>query len=171
MRPLPLHDLDMKLARQAADFFIEWSKKTQETDNPHTRAVPWKNDYERKYEMQMAYGAEIGVARLLGLDWNGLNTFKDKADVGDNVEVRWSRSNNLILRHYDRDGDVAFLVQGSSLSTLFLVGYYPVYLGRIDDYKLEDEETWFIPKDRLYDYMPYKEAVRPFLASLGARPT
>ena len=89
MRPLPLHDLDMKLARQAADFFIEWSKKTQETDNPHTRAVPWKNDYERKYEMQMAYGAEIGVARLLGLDWNGLNTFKDKADVGDNVEVRW----------------------------------------------------------------------------------
>ncbi len=27
MRPLPLHVLDMKLAREAADFFIEWSKK------------------------------------------------------------------------------------------------------------------------------------------------
>jgi hypothetical protein len=120
--------------------------------------------------MQMAYGAEIAVARLLGMDWNGLNTFKDKADVGENIEVRWSRSNNLILRTYDRDGDVAFLVQGSSLSTLFLVGYYPVYLGRIDEYKLVDEDTWFVPKDRLYDYMPIKEALRPFLATLGARP-
>ena len=169
MRPLPLHLLDMKLARQAADFFIEWSKKTQETDNPHTRAVPWTNDHERKYEMQMAYGAEIGIARLLDLPWNGLNTFKDKADVGDNIEVRWSRSDNLILRHYDRDGDVAFLVQGSSLSTLFLAGYYSVTSGRTPEYKLENERTWFIPKDRLYSYLPIKGAVGQFLASFSAR--
>ncbi len=166
MRQLPLDQVGTLLARQAADFFIEWSKKTQETDNPHTRAVPWKNDHERKYEMQMAYGAEIAVAKLLGLKWNGLNTFKDTADVGSNVEVRWSRSRNLILRTYDRDSDVAFLVQGSSLNNLHLAGYYPVTKGRVDEFKLPDEDTWFIPEERLYTYLPHIDSVEPFLASL-----
>ena len=163
MRPLKLSSQDQDLARDAADEFICWSIDQNKTDKPHTRAVPWKSDHERKWEMTMAYSAEIAVARLLDLPWNGLNTFKEFADVGENVEVRWSRSENLILRTYDRDGDLAFLVQGSSIDRLFLAGFLPVKMGRIPEFKLPNENTWFIPRDRLYQYMPQNQALKPFL--------
>lgn len=164
MRPLKLSIEDQNLARDAADSFIQWSVDMNKTDKPHTRAVPWKSDHERKWEMQMAYAAEIAIARLLDLPWNGLNTFKDVADVGDNVEVRWSRSENLILRTYDRDQDLAFLVQGPSIDKLFFAGFYPVKMGRTLEFKHPTENTWFIPRARLYRYVPENEALKRFWA-------
>jgi len=125
--------------------------------------------YDAKREMQIAYGAEIAVARHLGLSWNGVNNGKRKADVGDNVEVRHTKSQYLIVRGNDREDDVAFLVKGESLDRLFLVGFLPIRMARQAAYKVENEQTWFVPESHLYQMMPQKGAVKPFLAALAAR--
>jgi hypothetical protein len=169
MKPLILTEQDKALARQTADAFIQWSIQTQSTDRPHTRYKAWESDHQRKQQMQLAYGAEIAIARLLNLSWNGLDTFKNKADVGDNIEVRYSSVPYLILRPNDRESDIAFLVQGSTLDRLFLGGFMPVKMGRTPTYKLKDEETWFIPRESLYAFIPQYQAVQAFLQRLATR--
>ena len=169
MKPLTLSESDKALARKTADAFIDWSIQTQTTDRPHRRYKPWVSEHQRKHEMQMAYGAEIAVARLLDLPWNGLDTFKDKADVGSNIEVRYSTVEYLILRQNDRESDIAFLVQGSSLDRLFLGGFLPVKMGRTPSYKLENEQTWFIPRENLYAFLPQYQAVQAFLQRLASK--
>lgn len=169
MIALRLSPEDQRLARQASEDFLAWSIASQNTSNPHQRVNKWGNMYDAKREMQIAYGAEIAVARHLGLPWNGLNNGKRKADVGENVEVRHTKSQYLIIRGNDRLEDVAFLVKGESLDRLFLVGFYPVRMARQDAYKAANEETWFVPQGDLYQMMPQKGAVKPFLAALAER--
>lgn len=169
MKPLILTEQDKALARKTADAFIQWSIQTQSTDRPHTRYQTWQSDHQRKEQMQLAYGAEIAIARLLNLPWNGLDTFREKADVGDNIEVRYSSVPYLILRHNDRESDIAFLVQGPTLERLFLGGFMPVKMGRTPTYKLENEETWFIPRENLYAFLPQYQAVQAFLQRLASK--
>ena len=53
-RELRLKDYEKKLARQAADEFIQWSISTMGTDNPHKRYNTWKSDQQLLYEMTLA---------------------------------------------------------------------------------------------------------------------
>ncbi len=58
--------------------------------------------------------AELAVAKYLGIYWGGdVDTFK-KADVGSDLQIRWtpSHSNRLIIREADSDDDVYILVTG-----------------------------------------------------------
>jgi len=167
MTLLKLSDQDQLLAIKAAQVLIE--RRIGESAIPELKRVKkWRSPEERRRVMVLSCGAEIGVARLLSLPWAGVDSFKDMADVGDNIEVRWTASDYLILRPTDREGDVCFLVTGGTLNDLRLLGYYPVTKGRVDKYKLENEEVWFIPKADLYTYMPIKRAAGAFIGYLGA---
>ena len=159
---LSLTDAEQRIVRRAADTMIE--RGIGESSDPrHKRYNQWRSPEDRKRIMVLSCGAELAVARFLNLSWTGVNGYKDLADVGSNIEVRWTTSSYLILREYDRAGDVAFMVTGNTLQDLRLIGYYPVTKGRVDQYKLKDEEVWFIPISDLYTHIPKKGAVQAFL--------
>ena len=162
-RELRLKDHEKKLARQAADEFIKWSISTLNTSNPHKRHNPWKSESQRLWEMTMAYGAEIGVARKLNMQWNGVGTGKRTADVGNNIEVRWTSGQHLVVRANDREKDIAFLCKGTTLENLYIVGFMPVKMARVVEYKLPDEEVWMVPYTKLYTYLPSNASVKRFI--------
>lgn len=162
-RELRLKDYEKKLARQAADEFIQWSISTMGTDNPHKRYNTWKSDQQRLYEMTLAYGSEIGVARKLNMQWNGVGTGKRMADVGNCIEVRWTSGQNLVVRANDREKDIAFLCKGTTLENLYIVGFMPVKMARVAEYKLPNEEVWMVPIAKLYTYMPQNGSVKRFI--------
>jgi hypothetical protein len=162
-RELRLKEPEKKLARQAADEFIRWSISTIGTNNPHTRHNAWKSEAQRLWEMTMAYGAEIGVARKLNMVWNGVGTGKRQADVGNNIEVRWTSGQNLVVRANDREKDIAFLCKGTTLENLYIVGFMPIKMARVAEYKLPTEEVWMVPLPKLYTYMPNNGTVKRFI--------
>ena len=60
---------------------------------------------------------ELAVCKAIGTYWNGsVNTFKDLADVGDNIEVRHTEldSGKLIIRPGDNPESLYVLVTGSA---------------------------------------------------------
>ncbi len=79
--------------------------------------------------------AEIAVARYFRLDdYQADNkSFKQQADVGQNIEVKYnSRTDgDLLIRPKDRDDDYAVLVSGT-LHKLCIVGYMQVKLAKIE---------------------------------------
>ena len=162
-RELRLKDPEKKLAQQAAQEFINWSIASQNTANPHRRVNPWQSEAQRLRDMTLAYGAEIGVARKLNMVWNGVGTGKRTADVGNNIEVRYTTGQNLVVRGNDREKDIAFLVKGTTLENLYIVGFMPVKMARVAEYKLPNEETWMVPISKLYVYMPCNGTVKRFI--------
>ncbi len=162
-RQLNLNAHEKNRARQAATEFIEWSINTMGTDHPHTRHTAWASNEERFWCMSMAYGSEIGIARKLNMQWNGLGTGKKTADVGNNIEVRWTTGQSLIVRANDRERDIVFLTKGTTLDNLYIVGFLPVKMARVTEYKLEGEETWKVPISKLYTYMPQNGTVKRFI--------
>lgn len=162
-RELRLKDPEKKLAKTAAQEFINWSIASQNTANPHKRVNPWKSDEQRFKDMTLAYGAEIGVARKLNMIWNGVGTGKRTADVGNNIEVRYTTGQNLVVRANDRENDIAFLVKGTTLENLYIVGFMPVKMARVAEYKLPNEDTWMVPISKLYVYMPSNASIKRFI--------
>lgn len=162
-RQLNLTAAEKTRARQAATDFIQWSISTQGTSNPHTRVNAWASDEERFWIMSMAYGSEIGIARKLNMQWNGLGTGKRTADVGNNIEVRWTTGQSLVVRANDRERDIVFLTKGTTLENLYIVGFLPVKMARVPEYKIEGEEAWKIPIAKLYTYMPKDGTVKRFI--------
>ena len=60
--------------------------------------------------------AELAVAKHLGMYWGGsVDTFKNEADLGESIEVRWrsKREWDLIVRPDDHDESLFVLVVGS----------------------------------------------------------
>jgi hypothetical protein len=162
-RTLNLTPFEKQRARQAATEFIEWSEASMGTDHPHRRVNAWESNEQRFWVMSMAYGSEIGIARKLNMQWNGLGTGKKTADVGNNIEVRWTTGQNLIVRANDRENDIVFLTKGTTLENLYIVGFLPVKMARVPEYKIEGEETWKIPIAKLYTYMPQNGTVKRFI--------
>jgi hypothetical protein len=79
------------------------------------------NIHERISEYAESLASEFVVARELGIDYDlNYDGFKQFADVGSNIEVRWTRWNvgHLIVYPTDRDDDIAILVCGKSLQII-----------------------------------------------------
>lgn len=91
--------------------------------------------------------AEILVARYLGfINFNPrASKFKQTADVGTNVEVRWTRydTGQLIIYENDRVTDVAILVVGTS-PNYRLAGWIPVAMAKRPKYKHAKQPTWWV---------------------------
>lgn len=96
--------------------------------------------------------AEILVARFLGyVDFNPrASRFKETADVGSNIEVRWTRYENgqLIVYENDRVTDVAILVVGTS-PNYRLAGWIPVAMAKRPKYKNSKQPTWWVDQKNL----------------------
>ncbi len=85
-----------------------------------------------------AIGAECAVAEYFGFeDFKPLNgAYKDKADVGENIEVKHSylACGNLLISGIDRNTDIAVLVIGRCPS-YELVGWLPVFECKANKYR------------------------------------
>jgi hypothetical protein len=89
--------------------------------------------FQNIYNQSEAIGAEIAAAKALGVDQfdASMSKWKQTADIGRNIEVRWSHweSAHAICKPTDRDDDLILLVTGRS-PEYRVVGYIPVIAAR-----------------------------------------
>lgn len=111
-------------------------------------ADSWGNDLE-------STGAEVAVAKYLGVYWGApVNNFKD-ADIGTNLQVRHSidHSNNCIIRKRDSSDHFYVLVTGR-LPNYKIQGYVLGKDAKKTQYvraPCNKEPAWFYPQENLKD--------------------
>jgi hypothetical protein len=97
-----------------------------------------------------AVGAEMAVARYFRIpDFvPTLDGFKTLADIGTNIEVKWTKwkDGHLILRERDRKEDVAVLVTGTS-PVYYVVGWIPISVARRPQTQRSDGSWWINQSD------------------------
>lgn len=124
----------------------------------HGQADDWSRYDKRlnfhEYVAQVAESivAEILVARFLGFvafDPRA-SRFKDSADVGSFVEVKWTRyeTGQMIIYENDRNTDVAILVVGTS-PNYRLAGWIPVAMAKRPKYRNSKQPTWWVTQQNL----------------------
>jgi hypothetical protein len=100
-----------------------------------------------------AVAAEIAVAQYFGLkDFKPtLNTFKNEADVGSRLEVKWTKYDNgsLIINKTDRDNDVAVLVTGRS-PVYMIAGWIPIKMARQPQFFHRGQGNYWISQRDLF---------------------
>jgi len=98
-----------------------------------------------------AFAAECAVANFYSLPYQaGQSKTKERADVGENLEVKWSRhpEGNLWISDADRNEDVAILVAGRT--PLFtIVGWIPVSIAKRDKYRHSTQDKWIVSQINL----------------------
>ena len=126
------------------------------TDKKNYDLVRHGGSFKEFAEKQIdAVGAECAVAEYFGFkDFKPLNgTYKDRADVGQNIEVKhtYLEQGNLIITYLDRDDDFAVLVTGRCPS-YYIVGYTMVNKCKDDKYRSEliIGDSYLIPRDELH---------------------
>jgi len=143
---------------------IECGIKRANRYRPQFEGVTTKKNYDQDLhggsfsefaEKQIdAVGAECVVAEYLGFeDYQPLNeTYKDKADVGQNIEVKhtYLEQGNLIITGIDRDADIAVLVTGRC-PTYYLAGWFWVKEAKDEKYRSEllVGDSYLIPRKDL----------------------
>lgn len=120
-------------------------------------------DHDSRYDKRLGFHdyvaqvaesivAEILVARYLGyVDFDPRSSrFKQTADVGSNIEVRWTRydTGSLIVYENDRVTDVAVLVTGRS-PNYNLAGWIPVAIAKKPRYRSSSQPTWWVTQQNL----------------------
>jgi hypothetical protein len=143
--------------------------RAQEIQAHHTaleRARVMSDDWFRLYGQAINYhemisqhaesvGAEIAVAEYFGIrGFNpSVNTFKSNADVGLNVEVKWTKyiTGNLIVQASQeiRPNDVCILVVGRS-PVYELIGWIPASMAMVPKYKHPRQPSWWIGQNNLF---------------------
>jgi len=162
-RRLSLSVTDRQIASQAAQNFLATSTANKEG---YSVEQGWKNEEQRKKTLTLSFAAEIGVAKKLKQQWNGVNTGKRVADIGNNIEVRWTATNYAIVTEKDRDTDLLFLVKGQSLDDLYIAGFIPIKMAKVEAYKLDragQTVSYWVPVGKLYTYLPDNGAVSRFI--------
>lgn len=149
--------LDVKQANTAIDTGITRAKLYK----PQFDGVTSKKNYDQERhggtfaefatKQIDAVGAETAAAEYLGItDYEPQNgTYKDKADIADNVEVKhtYKRNGNLIISSIDRDGDIAILVIGR-MPVYVVMGWYLVKDAKQDSYRSEliRGDSYLVPR-------------------------
>ncbi|NCW67273.1 MAG: hypothetical protein EBV86_01720 [Marivivens sp.] len=119
----------------------KWVKRNYQTDR---EALNWPAFIAQQSE---AVGAEVAVSKYFNqpVNWDG---FKEKADVGRNIEVKWTKwkDGSLILRDHDPADHIAILVTGS-LPKYFICGWIPIAVARRPSHKRSDGAWWIGQQD------------------------
>ena len=111
------------------------------------------NYHEFIGQLSEAVGAEMAVARYFKLtDFKPTyDTFKNEADVGRSIEVKWTKwvDGHMVIHQSDRMNDVAVLVTGKS-PTYQLAGWLPVAMAKSKrNWRVQDKNWWVGQKDLL----------------------
>jgi hypothetical protein len=117
------------------------------------------NTHEQVSELAESITAELIVARYFGLDYDARqNNGKHHADVGQGLEIKWTKyeSGHLIIYPNDRDNDVAIMVVGKS-PTYRIAGWIPVQFAKRAKYKHRSQDSWWIEQHNLF---PIEDLVR-----------
>lgn len=98
--------------------------------------------------------AEYVVSKILGLPWTGRggDPHDPRADVGRDIEVRWSDRHGLILKALWGRRPIGPHVLVSGRNPYFILGWYPVSIEDYDrspDWSLPDPAI-VIPRSDLY---------------------
>ena len=125
---------------RAKNFIPHFEGKT----NTNYAQRNYGGDFEEFINRQiLGVAAEIVVADYFGLtNFTPLNNvYKTKADVGTNVEVKYTHlmTGNLLVRKNDRDNDYCVLVIGD-MDTFYIVGWI-----QVKDAKTEDNAKHHLP--------------------------
>lgn len=136
------HEIGFKRAKE-----VNW------TGDNHARRKSLNSNYHSFIaELSESVASEMVVAKWLGLvDFEPtVNGFKNQADVGSQIEVKWTRwhDGHLIINHYDRDTDIAFLVTGQSPIYL-IVGWTPIKASKVPQHWVNAENNWWVPQKEL----------------------
>jgi hypothetical protein len=103
-------------------------------------------------QMTESIGAEMAVAKyfgMIGFD-PAMSKFKQTADVGAAIEVKWTQydSGSLIIYESDRNSDVAVLVVGKC-PKYRIAGWIPVSIAKKDRYRHHKQPTWWVGQNNL----------------------
>jgi hypothetical protein len=137
------HDQEMACAKAALDRAVG-------AEGLNDYSVQKLNLFQDIARSSEAIGAENAVAKYFGIDeWKAtVNTFKNQADVGWNLEVKHTpwKEGCLILRDRDRADDVAVLVTGNS-PNYYIIGWIPIGMARRPSRRRSDGSYWINPSD------------------------
>jgi hypothetical protein len=119
----------------------------------HSRHDKRINFHEYVSQNAEAVGSEIAVAMYFNVRnfVPTVNTFKNEADIGSKVEVKWTKYDNghLIISAGERDQDVAVLVTGRS-PVYLIAGWFPVQWAKKAKYfNPLDNNFWVNQRDLL----------------------
>jgi len=140
---------------QRDDEFVAASiafRRAFESPNKIDRSIQKVNLHEGIARDAEAIGAEMVVANYFGLKnfEPTVGGFKLHADIGGNVEVKWSsyKDAHLILSDRDRDSDIAILVVGKS-PTYWIAGWTIIKNAKVPQRRHKDGSYW-INQDDLF---------------------
>ena len=123
----------------------------------------WKADSPKRFDKELNFhdfivqqaesiSSEMAVAKFLKDDsFNPDNdNYKNSADVGSNIEVKWTRwiDGHLIVYSYDREEDIAVLVVGKS-PTYYLAGWIPIKQAKQPQNYVRAQNTYWVTQRRL----------------------
>jgi hypothetical protein len=102
-------------------------------------------------EFSQSIAAELAVSRALAYPYDAFkDTYKTLADVGENLEIRWTDYNDghLIVYPTDRITDIAILVTNHHPDYI-IKGWMPVAVAKRDKYKKEGQDSWWVSQINL----------------------
>jgi hypothetical protein len=112
-------------------------------------------------ESSEAVGAEIAVAQYFGIPGfqPTVNTFKNEADIGAKIEVKWTKylNGHLIVTNNDREHDIAVLVTGRS-PVYIIAGWIPITMAKKPRYRNQDGSYW-IDRPNLFPIEDLKRSI------------
>jgi len=110
-----------------------------------------KNLHELIAQYAEALSAEWVVAKYLGVDYDPfVSKYKEFADVGNKIEVRWTKyvAGQLIVHEYDRPNDIAVLVTGQA-PHYFIAGWIPIAMAQRPKYRHSKQPNWWVTQINL----------------------
>lgn len=130
---------------------IKW-----ETDTGKTMANPQRyqkdlSTYQYLVETAEAIGSEWVVAKYFDLPFDPYKQkMKVEADVGNAIEVRWTKyvTGQLIVHEYDRPSDIAVLVTGEA-PHYFIAGWIPIAMAQRPKYRHSKQPNWWVTQINL----------------------
>ena len=110
-----------------------------------------KNLHELIAQYAEALGAEWIVAKYMNADYDPfVSKHKEAADVGSQIEVRWTKyvAGQLIVHEYDRPNDIAVLVTGQA-PHYFIAGWIPISIAKRPKYRHSKQPNWWVTQINL----------------------
>ena len=144
--------------KRAINYIPQWEGVTAKRNYQHDRER--LNFPAFVMQQSEALGAEVAVAKYFRkpIDIDNLN-FKQGADVGNNIEVKWTKwqDGSLILTELDRKEDIAILVTGT-MPKYYVCGWIPVAIARRPSHQRSDG-TWWIGQHDLHPMANFSRSI------------